>query len=67
MLHTLSYSLLPTLMIVAALSDVASFRIPNWLTALTAVLFFPMALFTGMPLAEFGWHVLAGVILFIAG
>jgi prepilin peptidase CpaA len=67
MLHLLSVSLLPVLMIVAALSDLLSFRIPNWLTALTAALFFPMALATGMPLAEFGWHLLAGVLLFFAG
>jgi prepilin peptidase CpaA len=67
MLQTLSLCLLPSLMIVAALSDVTSFRIPNWLTGLTAVLFFPMALLTGMPLPEFGLHVLAGAILFVLG
>jgi prepilin peptidase CpaA len=54
-------------MIVAALSDVTFYRIPNWLTGLIALLFFPMAWMTGMPLAEFGWHVAAGLILFVAG
>jgi len=54
-------------MIVAAISDLMSFRIPNWLTLLTAVLFFPMAWLTGMPLVEFGWHLAAGLILFVAG
>ncbi len=67
MLHTLSIALLPVLMITAAISDLTSFRIPNWLTLLTAALFFPMAWATGMPLVEFGWHLLAGVILFVAG
>lgn len=67
MLQTLSSSLLPILMIVAAISDLSSLRIPNWLTGLTALLFFPMAWLTGMPLAEFGWHVAAGVALFFAG
>lgn len=67
MIQSLSISLLPALMIVAAMTDVASLRIPNWLTGLIAVLFFPMALLTGMPLAEFGWHMLAGFILFFAG
>lgn len=67
MLHTLSVSLLPALMIIAAMSDVTTFKIPNWLTGLTAALFFPMAYFTGMPMVEFGWHLLAGVILFAAG
>ena len=67
MIHTLSIALLPILMITAAISDLASFRIPNWLTLATAALFFPMAWLTGMPLAEFGWHLLAGLILFAAG
>lgn len=67
MLHEISIFALPALMIVAAVSDCASYRIPNWLTALTAALFFPMAWATGMPLAEFGWHIVTGVILFIAG
>ena len=67
MLQTISIATLPILMIVAALSDVASLRIPNWLTGLTAALFFPMAYLTGMPLFEFGWHLLAGAILFFVG
>ncbi len=67
MLHTLSISMLPVLLIIAAAGDVLSFRIPNWLTLLTALLFFPMAFFTGMPLAEFGMHMLAGAILFAVG
>jgi prepilin peptidase CpaA len=67
MLHALTIALLPSLMILAAISDLMSLRIPNWLTGLIAALFFPMAWATGMPLAEFGWHLLAGVILFVAG
>ncbi len=67
MLQVLMMTVLPTLMIVAAASDVTSLRIPNWLTALTAVAFFPMAWITGMPLVEFGYHLLGGLILFVAG
>ncbi len=67
MLQTLSQSLLPILLISAAASDALSFRIPNWLTGLTAILFFPMAWATGMPLHEFGVHLLAGVLLFVLG
>ena len=67
MIQSLAQSLLPLLLIVAAASDATSFRIPNWLTALTAALFFPMAWATGMPLHEFGAHVLAGLVLFAAG
>ena len=44
-----------------------SLRIPNWLTLLTAGLFFPTALLLQMPLAEFESHLLAGVLLFIIG
>jgi prepilin peptidase CpaA len=67
MLHTLSVSLLPALMIIAATTDVTSFRIPNWLTGLIAASFFPMALATGMPLELFWQHLLAGAILFALG
>lgn len=67
MVQHLSAVLLPTLLIVAAVSDVTSFRIPNWLTLLTAILFFPMALLSHMPLPEFGFHLLAGVGLFCVG
>lgn len=67
MLHILTTSVLPLLLFVAAASDVLSLRIPNWLTALTALLFFPMALATAMPLNEFGLHIAAGAGLFVAG
>ncbi len=67
MLHTLSLSLLPLLMIAAAVSDVAAMKIPNWLTALMALSFFPMAFVIGMPFAVMAWHVTAGVALFALG
>jgi prepilin peptidase CpaA len=67
MLQTLSVSILPTLFIIAAMTDVSNYKIPNWLTGLTAVLFFPMALWAGMPLVDFGWHLVAGIALFAAG
>jgi prepilin peptidase CpaA len=67
MLHSLSIFILPALMIIAAFTDIMAYRIPNWLTVLIAVLFFPMAYLTHMPLVEFGSHVLAGGILFVVG
>ncbi len=67
MLQILSNSLLPVLLIIAGASDVLSLRIPNWLNIATAVLFFPMAWLTGMPLHEFGIHLAVGISLFIAG
>jgi prepilin peptidase CpaA len=67
MLHFLSISLLPVLMIVAGASDALSLRIPNWLTLATALLFFPMALATGMPAAQIGQHAAIGFGLLVLG
>jgi prepilin peptidase CpaA len=67
MLQLLSNSVLPVLLIVAGAADVLSLRIPNWLTALTAGLFFPMAYATGMPLPDLEAHIFVGISLFVAG
>jgi len=67
MIHFLSLTLFPVLMIVAGTGDALAMRISNRLVLLIAILFFPMALFTGMPLGIFGLHLAAGAALFIAG
>lgn len=67
MLHFLSVTLFPLLMIVAGAGDALSMRIPNWLTLLIALLFFPMAFLAGMPLAVMGFHVAVGAAMFVAG
>jgi prepilin peptidase CpaA len=67
MLQTLSTAVLPLLVIAAAASDVTSYRIPNWLTGLTALLFFPMAFLTGMPWVVMGYHLAVGLGLFVIG
>jgi prepilin peptidase CpaA len=59
--------ILPTLMIIAAASDVTSYKIPNWLTGLTALAFFPSALASGMSMQELSYHLLSGVIMFVVG
>jgi prepilin peptidase CpaA len=64
---TLTVGILPVLMIIAAASDATSLRIPNWVCGLLALLFVPMALVHGMAAQEFFWHLLTGVILFVAG
>lgn len=66
-MQSLSMYILPVLLTIAATSDVMSFRIPNWLTILTAALFFPVAWVSGMAPHEFGMHLLAGVGLFVLG
>ena len=44
-----------------------SMRIPNWLTILIALLFFPMALLTSMPWEVLGLHLLVGIGMFVTG
>lgn len=63
----LSMTVFPLLMIIAGAGDALSMRIPNWLTVLIAVVFFPMAFLVGMPWSMIGLHILVGFGLFIAG
>ncbi len=67
MIHFLSISIFPLLMIIAGASDALSLRIPNWLTLAIFGVFFPLAFATGMPLSVFGLHVLTAIILFVIG
>lgn len=55
------------LMLTAAVSDLRSYRLPNWLVAAVASLFIVAAAATGMPLSLALWHGLAGVLVLIAG
>jgi prepilin peptidase CpaA len=57
--------LFPLLMIGAGIGDCLTYRIPNWLTGMIGVMFFPTALFAGMPIAEIGWHMLAAAIVLV--
>ena len=63
----LSMTVFPLLMIIAGAGDALSMRIPNWLTGLIAVSFFPMAFLAGMPWVTIGIHILVGLALFLAG
>lgn len=67
MIEFLSITVFPLLMIIAGAGDALSMRIPNWLTLLIAILFFPMALLTGMAWGDIGVHIVTGVGMFIAG
>lgn len=67
MISFLSVTVFPLLMIVAGTGDALSMRIPNWLTLLIALAFFPMAFMTGMPWSMVGLHVLVGLGLFGLG
>jgi prepilin peptidase CpaA len=57
------------LVIVAAMTDLATFTIPNWISIALAIAFAPAVLLAGLPLGELasliGWHVGVGVAIFI--
>ncbi len=57
----------PALMIIAGLTDATSFTIPNRLSALLAVAFFPAALLTGLNPGEVGLDLGAGAAALVAG
>lgn len=67
MLTLLGQTLLPFLAVAAAISDFLTMRIPNWLNAVIALAFFPMAFITGMPGEVILWHCLASVVVLAVG
>jgi prepilin peptidase CpaA len=67
MIEFLSLTIFPVLMIVAGAGDALALRIPNWLTALIAVAFFPLAIASGMPWDVMLIHATTGIALFFAG
>ncbi|MDB5455772.1 MAG: pilus assembly protein CpaA [Caulobacter sp.] len=69
-MHALSLALLfvlPALAIIAALRDVTSFTIPNWISGALAAAFLPAALAAGAPLATIGLGVAVGAAGLIVG
>lgn len=59
--------LFPLLMVVAGTGDVLSRRIPNWLTLLIALSFFPLALAASLPWATILIHAGTGCGLLLIG
>ncbi|RFC41465.1 MAG: prepilin peptidase CpaA [Verrucomicrobia bacterium] len=66
-LHTLLMLAFPALVIVAALKDLTSFTIPNWISLALAAAFVPAALTGAMPWPEFGLHWAVGLGALVAG
>jgi prepilin peptidase CpaA len=60
-------TLLSAILLAAAFSDCLTRRIPNWMTGLLALAFLPVAVFSGLSWADFGWHFLAGSIALVVG
>jgi len=51
----------PTLFAIGAMTDLVSYRIPNWVSLALAGAFVVAAAAGGMPLSTFGWHLLVGL------
>jgi prepilin peptidase CpaA len=56
-IHFLPLSLLPALVIFAGLKDLTSMTIPNWISAMLVVTFFPVALLMGLPVMTVAAHL----------
>jgi prepilin peptidase CpaA len=63
----LAQTLLPFLVVAAGASDFLTLRIPNWLNAVIALVFLPMALMTGMPAEAILLHSVGALAVLIFG
>lgn len=66
-LTILPLSILPALVILAAVGDVRSMTIPNWISLTLAGVFVPVALWVGLPALLIGEHLLVGFIALLIG
>jgi prepilin peptidase CpaA len=69
-MQTFQFALLlvfPALVVIAALKDVTSFTIPNWISLALIAAFVPAALFSGASLASVGLCLLVGIGALAAG
>ena len=60
-------SILPGLVIAAALSDLTTMKIPNWLSGSLIVGFFPAAFAVGLPMEVVGLHGAVAVVALLVG
>jgi prepilin peptidase CpaA len=67
LIKTLALALFAGLVIVAALKDLASFTIPNWISAALAIGFAPVALAAGVPIGEIGLSLAVGLGVLVVG
>ncbi|MBW3097786.1 A24 family peptidase [Pseudohoeflea coraliihabitans] len=59
------FVIFPLLMAVAAFSDMFSMTIPNRVSIILALAFVLIAPFSGLTLAAIGWHLAAGLLVFV--
>lgn len=62
-----TFLIFPALMAYAAVSDLLTMKIPNWLTGGLVILFPIMAFLVGMEISVLIYHLLAGLVLLAAG
>ena len=65
--HACLVSTLPILAILAALKDLTSYTIPNWISLASAGAFAILAATGGLPLQAIGVHAAAGLVALLAG
>ena len=53
------------LVIFAAVKDLSTFTIPNWISGALALAFLPAARLVHIPLPDVGWHIAIGVVTLI--
>ncbi|AQR60770.1 pilus assembly protein CpaA [Brevundimonas sp. LM2] len=58
---------LPALAIVAALSDLTTMKIPNWISGLLILSFFPAAFAVGLSVPSVGLHAVVAVVALVVG
>jgi prepilin peptidase CpaA len=59
-------TLFPLLLVAAAIGDLLTSKIPNWLTATMVVLFFPLAFATGLPMKNMLWQCAVAAMVLVA-
>lgn len=67
LIHVLMLAAFPALVIVAALRDLTSYTIPNWISVALLALYPVAALTTGMPAGAVGLALAAGGLALVAG
>ncbi len=60
-------AVLPALVIVAGLKDLTSMKIPNWISGLLILAFFPAALVLGLGPVDIGLHLAIGLAALLVG
>lgn len=67
MLSDVAHLVFPALLILAGIFDFLTLKIPNWLTAGVAVLFFPASLIMGLHISDYPVHLASAAIMLAVG